>query len=109
MSIVDKAETLIFGKMATGEYTARDMARALDKAGLLAREDDRPSRIKEWRFKEGGGPIVWTAPGAQIMVQNLEPGSLTPDDVRRLAHMLNDAADFSDGGTDLTAPLPWEQ
>lgn len=109
MSSVDRAENLIFQKMAAGDYTARDMAQALDRAGLLAREDDRPVRIKEWRFKEGGGPIVWTAPGARIIVQNLEPGDLTPHDARRLVHMLNDAADFSDGGADLTAPLPWEQ
>ena len=98
MSNVDRAETLIFGKMATGEYTARDMARALDRAGLIAREDGRPTRIREWRLKDGEGPIVWTEPDARIMVQNLEPGDLTPEYARVLASMLKEAAQYSEGG-----------
>lgn len=109
MSNVDRAENLIFQKMAAGTYTARGIANSLDRAGLIAREDAQLSRIKEWRFKEGGGPIVWTAPGARIMVQRLEPGDLTPHDARKLAHMLKRAADYSDGGDLMTAPLPWEK
>ena len=97
MSNVGKAENLIFGKMATGEYTARDMARALDKAGLLARDDAQPSWIKEWRFMDGTGPIVWTSPNSPIMVQRIEPGELTPNEARKLARMLKEAAQYSEG------------
>lgn len=99
MSNVDRAETLIFGKMATGEYTARGIAQALEKAGLLAFDygDQPPRRIKEWRFSNGTGPIVWTSPDSPIMVQRIEPCELTPGEAGRLSRMLKEAAEYSEG------------
>lgn len=46
-------------------------------------------RGPEWR---SGCEVVWTAPGSTVMVQNIEPGDLFPDQARALAARLLAAA-----------------
>lgn len=48
----------------------------------------------EWR---DGNAVVWTAPGGTVMVQNVEPGDLSPDQARALAAALLAAADRAEG------------
>lgn len=45
---------------------------------------------------EALGPIVWTAPNSRIMVQQIEPGNLTPDEARGVAYALLAAANYSE-------------
>lgn len=48
------------------------------------------SEIKEWDAPNGS--VVWTAPGGLVMVQNIEPGELTPDQAVELSNILRSAA-----------------
>ncbi|QNJ56916.1 hypothetical protein SEA_REINDEER_125 [Mycobacterium phage Reindeer] len=43
----------------------------------------------EWRY---GDSVVWTAPGGNVMVQNVEPGDLHPEQARMLGAWLLAAA-----------------
>lgn len=47
----------------------------------------------EWRY---GNSVVWTAPGGSVMVQNVEPGDLHPEQARTLAAWLLSAADAAE-------------
>lgn len=75
----------------------------LDNAGLLA--PDLPEPNDTGIFVPGGkgwlpggpyGPSVWTAPGGTVMVQRIEPGDLTPEEAREVAHALLAAANYSE-------------
>lgn len=76
------------------------MADALQAAGLLMPDlpEANDPRIfvpvgKGWRM---GYVSVWTAPDSPVMVQNVEPGSLSPASSRQLAYALLAAADYAE-------------
>ena len=48
------------------------------------------TEIKEWDAPNGS--VVWTAPGGLVMIQNIEPGELTPDQAVELSNILRSAA-----------------
>ena len=48
---------------------------------------------KGWRM---GDVSVWTAPDSLVMVQNVEPGDLSPASSRQLAYALLAAADYAE-------------
>ena len=76
------------------------MANALEAAGLLA--PDLPEANDPGIFVPGGkgwrmGDVsVWTAPDSPVMVQNVEPGDLSPASSRQLAYALLAAADYAE-------------
>lgn len=44
---------------------------------------------KGWLLDGPTGPVVWTVPGGQIMIQRIEPGELTPEKAREfITHIL---------------------
>ena len=47
---------------------------------------------KGWLPGGKNGPSVWTAPGGHIAVLRIEPGDLTPEEAREVAHSLLAAA-----------------
>ena len=73
---------------------------ALEAAGLLA--PDLPKANDPGIFVPGGkgwrmGDVsVWTAPDSPVMVQNVEPGDLSPASSRQLAYALLAAADCAE-------------
>lgn len=75
----------------------------LADAGLLAPDLPEASKAnfvpdgKEWLPGGPHGPSIWTAPDSTVMVQRLEPGDLTPEEAREVAHALLAAANFSEG------------
>lgn len=84
-------------------HTARDVARRLDQAGLLAPdlpEPNDPNIIvadgKSWLLDGPDSPVVWTVKGGRVMVQRIEPGNLTPDEARDFAHAVLAAANYSE-------------
>ena len=74
--------------------------RALQAAGLLV--PDLPEANDPGIFVPGGkgwrmGDVsVWTAPDSPVMVQNVEPGHLSPARSRQLAYALLAAADCAE-------------
>ena len=74
--------------------------RALQAAGLLV--PDLPEANDPGIFVPGGkgwrmGDVsVWTAPDSPVMVQNVEPGHLSPARSRQLAYALLSAADYAE-------------
>ena len=73
---------------------------ALEAAGLLMPdlpEANDPGIFvpsgKGWRM---GDVSVWTAPDSPVMVQNVEPGDLSPASSRQLAYALLAAADYAE-------------
>ena len=72
---------------------------ALEAAGLLM--PDLPEANDPGIFVPGGkgwrmGDVsVWTAPDSPVMVQNVEPGDLSPASSRQLAYALLAAADYA--------------
>ena len=75
-------------------------ATALEAAGLLMPdlpEANDPGIFvpdgKGWRM---GDVSVWTAPDSPVMVQNVEPGHLSPASSRQLAYALLAAADYAE-------------
>ena len=73
---------------------------ALQAAGLLM--PDLPEANDPGIFVPGGkgwrmGDVsVWTAPDSPVMVQNVEPGNLSPASARDLAYALLAAADYAE-------------
>ena len=73
---------------------------ALQAAGLLM--PDLPEANDPGIFVPGGkgwrmGDVsVWTAPDSPVMVQNVEPGDLSPASSRQLAYALLAAADYAE-------------
>ena len=73
---------------------------ALAAAGLLA--SDLPEANDPGIFVPGGkgwrmGDVsVWTEPDSPVMVQNVEPGDLSPASSRQLAYALLAAADYAE-------------
>ena len=73
---------------------------ALEAAGLLM--PDLPKANGPGIFVPGGkgwrmGDVsVWTAPDSPVMVQNVEPGHLSPARSRQLAYALLAAADYAE-------------
>lgn len=59
--------------------------------------------IQEWRpdfFKHAPDAVVWTKPGAPVMVQNIEPGHLDPHEADYFARILTEAAHYSATGSE---------
>ena len=86
------------------DWAAQNLAGDLADAGLLAPELPEPNDPgifvpdgKGWLPGGPYGPSVWTAPDSRIMVQRIEPGDLTPEEAREVAHALLAAADYSEG------------
>ena len=99
MSIIERAAQVIAGVWPGGRAIEKDcayiLAQELAQAGRLAPdlpEPDDPSIFvpggKGWLPGGPDGPSVWTAPGSTVMVQRIEPGDLTPDEAREVAHAL---------------------
>ncbi len=80
------------------ECIAQDLA----DAGLIAPDLPEANEAnfvpdgKGWLPGGPHGPSVWTAPDSTVMVQRLEPGDLTPEEARGIAHALLAAADYSE-------------
>lgn len=81
------------------------IASYLTDTGLIAPDlpDPDESMIfvpegRGWLPSGKNGPSVWTAPGGRIMVQRIEPGDLTPEEAREVAHALLAAANYSQEG-----------
>ena len=98
------AKELQFGAR-DGIYLGERIADALADAGLLAPDLPEPNDTgifipdgKGWLPGGPHGPSVWTAPGGRVMVQRLEPGDLTPEEAREVAHALLAAADEAERG-----------
>lgn len=77
--------------------------RALADAGLLAPDLPEPNDPiifapagRGWLLNDENGPVVWTAPGGTVMVQRIEPGDLTPEEARGVAHALLAAANYAE-------------
>ncbi|WP_288833706.1 hypothetical protein [uncultured Corynebacterium sp.] len=103
---IDRAADIIYDTLS-GQYgdfcIPTDAAEALADAGLIAPdlpEPDDPSIFvpggKGWLPGGPDGPSVWTAPGGTVMVQRIEPGDLTPDEAREVAHALLAAANHAE-------------
>ena len=87
-----------------GYAHVHNIAQALADAGLLAPDLPEPDKtgilVQDARWWLLGGPddpSVWAAPDSPVMVQRIEPGELTPDEAREVAHALLAAADYSEG------------
>ena len=84
-----------------GEWPDNDtIVQALADAGLLATELPQANDPgifvpggKGWRM---GDVSVWTAPDSTVMVQNVEPGDLSPSSARELAYVLLAAANYAE-------------
>ena len=80
------------------ECIAQDLA----DAGLIAPDLPEANETnfvpdgKEWLPGGPHGPSIWTAPDSTVMVQRIEPGDLTPEEAREVAHALLAAADYSE-------------
>ena len=78
----------------------------LADAGLLAPDlpeanDPTASFVpggKGWLLQGPTVPVVWTAPGGLVMIQQIEPGDLTPEKARALAYALLAAANHAKEG-----------
>ena len=85
-----------------GYAHVHNIAQALAEAGLLAPDLPKPDEAnfvphgKGWLPGGPHGPSIWTAPDSTVMVQRLEPGDLTPEEARGIAHALLAAADYSE-------------
>lgn len=86
------------------DWAAQNLAGDLADAGLLAPDLPEASKAnfvpdgKEWLPGGPHGPSIWTAPDSTVMVQRLEPGDLTPEEAREVAHALLAAANYSEEG-----------
>lgn len=84
-------------------WAAQNLAGDLANAGLTAPDLPKPDEAnfvpdgKGWLPGGPHGPSIWTAPDSTVMVQRLEPGDLTPEEARGIAHALLAAADYSEG------------
>ena len=63
----------------------------------------------EWRFKFNPAAVVWTEPGAHVMIQNIEPGDLMPSDARDVAAAILAAADVADRSEERIAAAEADQ
>ena len=97
---VDVAKEFIDGN----DLAANIITKRLADAGLLAPDLPEPNdpnvfvpNGKGWLPGGPYGPSVWTAPGGTVMVQRIEPGDLTPEEAREIAHALLAAANYSEG------------
>ena len=82
---------------------ARIAVEELKNAGLLALDLPKPNdpsifvpNGKGWLPGGPHGPSIWTAPDSRIMVQRIEPGDLTPEETREVAHVLLAAANHAE-------------
>ena len=84
------------------DWAAQNLAGDLADAGRLAPDLPEANEAnfvpdgKGWLPGGPHGPSVWTAPDSTVMVQRLEPGDLTPEEARGIAHALLAAADYSE-------------
>lgn len=107
MSNIERAADVIYETLA-GKYgdfqIPTDAGEALADAGLLTPDLPEPDEAdfvpggKGWLPGGPHGPSIWTAPDSRIMVQRLEPGDLTPDEAREVAHALLAAANYAEEG-----------
>ena len=87
-----------------GHNIAEYSEHVLAKSSLIAPDLPEPNdpnvfvpNGKGWLPCGPDGPSVWTAPGGTIMVQRVEPGDLTPEEARDVAHALLAGANYSEG------------
>lgn len=65
---------------------------------MQSQNSDSLENMVEWRPQERDPRVViWTAPHAPVMIQNIEPGDLAAQEAREIATALNEAATYSDG------------
>lgn len=66
--------------------------------------DDRGlAHMEEWRpVASDKNVVVWTKPGATVMVQNLDPGNLAPFEAYELSLVLQEAANYAARPTEET-------
>ena len=85
-----------------GYAHAHNIAQALAEAGLLTLDLPEPDEAnfvphgKGWLPGGPHGPSIWTAPDSTVMVQRIEPGDLTPEETREVAHVLLAAANHAE-------------
>ena len=109
MDNIDRALAVLEASRRPGEIRIHpyDAVEALAKAGLIMPDLPEPNDPCIFLFVPDGkgwmtgdpealGPIVWTAPNSRIMVQQIEPGNLTPDEARGVAYALLAAANYSE-------------
>lgn len=66
-------------------------------------DDEGMARVEEWRpVHTNPKVVVWTKPGAKVMVQNLDPGNLDPFEAYELADSLKAAAHYASRPTEET-------
>lgn len=86
------------------DWAAQNLANDLADAGRLAPDLPEANEAnfvpdgKEWLPGGPHGPNIWTAPDSTVMVQRIEPGDLTPEEAREVAHALLAAATYSEEG-----------
>lgn len=102
MSKQDRAAKAIDFAAKRG-YGPEQIATLLNELELLAPDLPKPDDPgifvpdgKGWIPGGPHGPSVWTAPGSPIMVQRIEPGDLTPEEARGVAHALLAAAQYAE-------------
>lgn len=77
------------------EWDTASTIDTLDDEGLV--------HMEEWRPVPGNpNVVVWTKPGAKVMVQNLDPGNLEPYEAYELALTLKEAAHYASRPTEET-------
>lgn len=108
MSIIDKAiEVIVERTLVCDLFTARDIAKNLADAGLLAPDLPEPNRLRDrpdeagWFITDGTDTKLGSVWGNQsygnidlILEHNFT--ELTPTQARDIAHRLLAAADFAD-------------
>lgn len=77
------------------KWDAASTVESLDDSGLAHLEEWRPGH-----FKYAPDAVVWTKPGALVMVQNIEPGHLSPFEAYELADCLKAAAHYASRPTE---------
>lgn len=90
------------GLMQEGARRAReeqwDATRTIDTL-----DDEGLAHMEEWRpVASDQNVVVWTKPGAKVMVQNLDPGNLEPYEAYELALTLKEAAHYASRPTEET-------
>lgn len=84
----------IAGLMESGVRNKR--TEAWEASSLGAEPEELGDGVKAWRPVPGDQDIVvWTKPGANVMIQNVEPGDLAPFDAYELSLALKEAANYA--------------
>lgn len=90
----------------SAEFFHRLLGQAVRQLAEKQWDEQRPSTgpqelhdgIQEWRpgfFEHSPDAVVWTKPGALVMVQNIKPGDLHPHEADLFGRMLIEAAHYA--------------